>query len=158
MTQAAIETVWRSARRARINQFPISDNLAALMALVMADLSESQKETFMNLIYQRDIELTALTLQQLRDFLITQLHALKSSLENPSWAHWLEKTKGTQNTKEWKIRVSVALHQLFSNSLQVNYISVALHKALSDASMRHATLPSAPKYMTEVVFGLTNFK
>ena len=41
----------------------------------------------MNLIYQRDIELTALTLQQLREFLITLFHAPKSSLENPCWAH-----------------------------------------------------------------------
>ena len=41
----------------------------------------------MNLIYQRDVEFTAFTLQQLRDFLITLFHAPKSSLENPSWAH-----------------------------------------------------------------------
>ena len=41
----------------------------------------------MNLIYQRDIELTDLTLHQLRDFLITLFHAPKSSLENPSWSH-----------------------------------------------------------------------
>ena len=66
MRQAAIETVWRVARRARIPQFPISDNLSASIALVMADLSESQRETPMNLIFQRDIELTALTLEQLR--------------------------------------------------------------------------------------------
>ena len=33
------------------------------MALVMADLSEAQRETLMNLIYQHDIELTALTLR-----------------------------------------------------------------------------------------------
>ena len=57
------------------------------MALVMADLSESQRETLVNLIYQRDIELTDLTLHQLRDFLITLFHAPKSSLENPSWSH-----------------------------------------------------------------------
>ena len=87
MRQAAIETVWRVNRRARIDQFPISDNLSALMALVMADLSESQRETLMNLIYQRDIELTDLTLHQLRDFLVRLFHAPKSSLENPSWAH-----------------------------------------------------------------------
>ena len=53
----------------------------------MADLSESQRETLMNLIYLRDIALTDLTLHQLRDFLITLFHAPKSSLENPSWAH-----------------------------------------------------------------------
>ena len=83
--QAAIETVWRVNRRARVDQFPISDNLSALMALVMADLSEAQRETLMNLIYQRDIELTALTpLHHLRDFLTTLFHAAKSSLENPS--------------------------------------------------------------------------
>ena len=45
------------------------------MGLVMADLSESQRETLMNLIYQRNVELTALTLQRLRDFLITLFHA-----------------------------------------------------------------------------------
>ena len=78
MRQAAIETVWRVNRR---------DNLSALMALVMADLSEAQREIFMNLIYQRNIALTDLTLHQLRDFLIALFHAPKSSLENPSWAH-----------------------------------------------------------------------
>ena len=86
MRHSAIEHVWRVHRRARANQFPISDNLSALMALVMADLSEAQRETLMNLIFQRNIELTALTLQQLREFLITLFHAPKSSLENPSWS------------------------------------------------------------------------
>ena len=86
MRQSAIENVWRTQRRGRVNLFPISDNLSALMALVMADLSESQRETLMNLIFQRNIELTALTLQQLREFLITLFHAPKSSLENPSWS------------------------------------------------------------------------
>ena len=57
MREAAVETVWRTRRRDRINQFPISDHLSALMALVMADLSESQRETLMNLIFQRDIAL-----------------------------------------------------------------------------------------------------
>ena len=41
----------------------------------------------MNLIHQRDIALTDLTLHQLRDFLITLFRAPKSSLGNPSWAH-----------------------------------------------------------------------
>ena len=86
MREAAIEHVWRVQRRGRIDQFPISDNLSALMALVMADLSESQRETLMNLIYQRDIALTDFTLHQLRDFLITLFHAPKSSLANPSWS------------------------------------------------------------------------
>ena len=45
MTEAAVETAWRTARKARVSQFPISNNLAALMALVMADLSESQSGT-----------------------------------------------------------------------------------------------------------------
>ena len=40
----------------------------------------------MNLIFQRSVELTALTVDQLREFLITLLHAPKSSLENRSWA------------------------------------------------------------------------
>ena len=66
MRQAAIETVWRVARRPRIDQFPISDNLSALMALIMADLNESQRETLMNLIYHRDIELTALTCSEVQ--------------------------------------------------------------------------------------------
>ena len=44
MREAAVETVWRTRRRGRVNQFPISDNLSALMALVMTDLSESQRE------------------------------------------------------------------------------------------------------------------
>ena len=87
MRHSAIEHVWRVQRRERADQFPISDNLSALMALVMADLSESQRETLMNLIYQRNIALTDLTLQQLRNYLITLFHAPKSSLENPSWSH-----------------------------------------------------------------------
>ena len=41
MRHSAIEHVWRVQRRARADQFPISDSLSALMALVMADLSES---------------------------------------------------------------------------------------------------------------------
>ena len=88
MRHSAIEQVWRVQRRARADQFPISDNLSALMALVMADLSESQRETLMmNLIYHRNVTLTGLTLQQLREYLITLFHAPKSSLENPSWSH-----------------------------------------------------------------------
>ena len=54
------------------------------MALVTEDLNESQGETLMNLIFQRHIDLTALTLEQLREFLITLFQAPKSSLENPS--------------------------------------------------------------------------
>ena len=41
MNEATLETVWRTDRRARFDQFLISNNLYALMALVMADLSES---------------------------------------------------------------------------------------------------------------------
>ena len=52
MRHSAIEHVWRVQRRGRADQFPISDNLSALMALVMADLSEAQRETLMNLIFQ----------------------------------------------------------------------------------------------------------
>ena len=85
MNEAAMETVWRGTRRARIGLFPTSDNLAALVALVMADLSESQPDTLMNLIFQRGVDLTALTVDQLREFLITLLQAPKSSLENPRW-------------------------------------------------------------------------
>ena len=40
----------------------------------------------MNLIFQR-VDLTALTVDQLREFLVTLFDAPKSSLENPSWAH-----------------------------------------------------------------------
>ena len=64
MTEAAMETVWRANRLARFDFLPISYNLAvlaALMALVLADLSESQRKTLMNLTFQRDVELTALT-------------------------------------------------------------------------------------------------
>ena len=85
MSEAASETAWRTNRRARIDHFPNSNNLAALMALLMADLSESQSETLMTFIFQRGVELTALAVDQLREFLITLIHAPKSSLENPSW-------------------------------------------------------------------------
>ena len=61
MREAAVEAAWRVDRRARVNLLPISNSLAALMALVMEDLSESQRETFMNLIFK----LTALTVDQL---------------------------------------------------------------------------------------------
>ena len=88
MREAAIEHVWRVQRRGRIDQFPISDNLSALMALVMADLSESQRETLMNLIYQRDIALTDLTLHQLRDFLITLFHAPNAADETLDLFIW----------------------------------------------------------------------
>ena len=67
--------------------FSITDDLAALMALVMADLSESQRETLMNLIFQRGMDLIALTLEQLQGFVIAPFRAPKSSLENPSYSH-----------------------------------------------------------------------
>ena len=85
MTEAAVETVWRVQRRAQFGQFPITDNLAARTALVVADLSESQRETLMNLILQQGVDLTALTVQQLREFLTTMFHAPKSTLDKPSW-------------------------------------------------------------------------
>ena len=46
----------------------------------MADLNLRERETLMNLIFQRGVDFTALTLDQLREF-------PKSSLENPNWAH-----------------------------------------------------------------------
>ena len=36
--------MWRRRRRARAGLFPMIDNLAALMALVMADVCESQRK------------------------------------------------------------------------------------------------------------------
>ena len=87
MREAVIETVWKTDRQARVHLLPISNNFAALMALVMADLSESQRETLMNFIFQRGVDLTALTVDQLREFLVTLFQVPKSSLENPSWAH-----------------------------------------------------------------------
>ena len=57
------------------------------MALVLAGLSESQWETVMKLIFQRGLELTALNVDQLREFLVALFHAPKSSLENASWSH-----------------------------------------------------------------------
>ena len=42
MVESAREIIWRRRRRDRAGLFPISDDLAALVALVMADLSESQ--------------------------------------------------------------------------------------------------------------------
>ena len=62
---------WRRHRRARADLFLITDNLAVLRALVVADLSESQSETLMNLIFQRGIDSTTLTLERLREFVIT---------------------------------------------------------------------------------------
>ena len=73
--------------RERASLFPIGENLAAPMPLVMADLSESQRGTLMNLIYRRGVNLTALALEQLRGFVITLFHAPKSSLDNPSYSH-----------------------------------------------------------------------
>ena len=87
MTEAAIETVWRVNRRARVHLWCTCPTILQLsMALVVADLSESQRETLVNLIFQRGVQLTALTVDQLREFLITLFHAPKSSLKNPSWA------------------------------------------------------------------------
>ena len=87
MNEAALETAWGTDKRAKVDQCTISNNLSALMALVMPCPSESQRETLMNLIFQRGVDLTALTVDQLREFLMTLFHAPKSSFENPSWAH-----------------------------------------------------------------------
>ena len=77
MREAAIESVWRRHRRARVALFAITENLAAVSALVMADLSDSQslREALMNLIYQRGIVLTALTLGQLAELVLALFHA-----------------------------------------------------------------------------------
>ena len=83
MVDAAVEPVWRTNRRGRANLLPISENLPMLMALAMVDLSESQRETLVNLIYQQSVDLTALTSRQLRKFLITFFHAQRSSHESP---------------------------------------------------------------------------
>ena len=56
------------------------------MALVMADLSGPLQGTLMNLIFQQGKDLTALTLEQLREFVITLFHAPNSPLENPSYS------------------------------------------------------------------------
>ena len=61
----------------------MSDSLAALMALAMADLSRSQRETLMNLIFQRGVELTALTVDQLDEFLITLFMLRGLASRNP---------------------------------------------------------------------------
>ena len=76
-----------SQSRARVHIAPMTNKLPALMAPVMADLSESQRETLTNLIFQCVVELTALTVDLLRAFPISLFHAPKSSLENCSWAH-----------------------------------------------------------------------
>ena len=81
MNEAATDTVRRAPRTARGDQFRMSNNLAALMALV-ADLSESSEGDSRDLIFQRGMELTALTVGQLRELLITLLHAPKSSRES----------------------------------------------------------------------------
>ena len=47
-----IETEWVYSRS--------PENLAALMALVVADLSESQRENLMNLIFQRAVDFKSL--------------------------------------------------------------------------------------------------
>ena len=41
----------------------------------------------MNVIFQRGIDMTALTLGQMREFVITLFHVLKSSLENPNYSN-----------------------------------------------------------------------
>ena len=48
-----------------LDLFPLIDNLAALMGLVRAVLSESQRGALVNLIFERGRDLTALTLEQL---------------------------------------------------------------------------------------------
>ena len=57
MSEAAGETVESHSNSTNWSvSFPMSDSLAALMALVMSDLSESQRKTLMNLIFQRGVD------------------------------------------------------------------------------------------------------
>ena len=62
MIDATKERIWRRHRRDGAGLFPMSDNLAALMALVIVDLSEEQiereRESLINLIFQRGVDLT----------------------------------------------------------------------------------------------------
>ena len=106
------------------------------MALVMADLSESQRETLINLIFQRGVELTALTVDQLREFLITLIHAPKSSLENPSSAHMSGPRSFIAisyvvltNMKDIGFRTSSQVMRAFSTSMRISSGSMTTSSA-----------------------------
>ena len=67
-------------------QFPLRDNLTTLMALVMADLNERQREVLMQSFYQRGVNLPDLTFDGLKEAMITLLCAPRSSVKNPTYS------------------------------------------------------------------------
>ena len=68
------QTAIRRARvirvQTRIGRFPLSDNLLALMMLCMSNMKEQQRETVMQTLYNRNIELGELTVVGLQDIFL----------------------------------------------------------------------------------------
>ena len=77
---------WLDRRRRRHEQqFPISDNLFALMFTVQADLNESQRERLTSHMTIRGTHVQNYTFEGLREAFIELFCAPKSGLDNPSY-------------------------------------------------------------------------
>ena len=77
---------WADRRRRRHEeQFPISDNLFALMFTVQADLNEHQRERLTSHMTIRGINVQQYTFEGLREAFIELFCAPKSGLDNPSY-------------------------------------------------------------------------
>ena len=77
---------WENRRRRRHEQqFPISDNLFALMFTVQADLNEHQRESLTSHMTIRGFQVQNYTFEGLREAFIELFCAPKSGLDNPNY-------------------------------------------------------------------------
>ena len=84
--QQAAYPQWLARRRRRHEQqFPISDNLFALMFTVQADLNEHQRERLTSHMTIRGVNVQNYTFEGLREAFIELFCAPKSGLDNPNY-------------------------------------------------------------------------
>ena len=78
----------REARRLRHrNAFPLSDNLLALVTLVLADLSENQRERLTSTLNLRSRNVENYTYEEIRSLFMDLFCVPRNSWENPTLVH-----------------------------------------------------------------------
>ena len=79
-----VQEFLRTRRAAHEGRFPISDNLMALIMVVLADLSEQQRERMTSTMTMRNIHVENYQYQDVREVFTELFCAPRNSWENPS--------------------------------------------------------------------------
>ena len=80
----ALERYNRNNRENHRQLFPLSDNLYALIFIVLADLSENQRERLTSTLTLRGYDVQTYSFEIVRDLFMELFCAPKSSLDNPN--------------------------------------------------------------------------